>query len=190
MSKNLTFTGIFAIMFICVVSLVGGCAKPPAQEITKAERAVDEAGQKEAPIYVPEIFKIAEDLLKNAKDLVADKRYKEAKNAAEEATRIAGQAIVMIESAKEKMKAEAELTMDSTCKELEEFKVAAAKAVEKKTLAATEEVRQTIGKAEIDLVNIREKLQEGQVKQAYDDLAEMRGQLAEQKKDMEGEVGR
>ena len=47
----------FSILLLSLsVLFVAGCAKPPTQEIAKAEKALDEAKQKEAHLYVPDIY--------------------------------------------------------------------------------------------------------------------------------------
>ena len=65
--------GAKAWVFILVLSLVmiTGCAKPPTQEVTQAEKAIGEAKHKEADIYVKDIFTKAEHTLKKAKDLMS-----------------------------------------------------------------------------------------------------------------------
>ena len=73
------------VMFACIV-LLSGCAKPPTEEIAKAEKALEDAKAKEADIYLEDGFKKAEAALKKAKDLVTQKEYKDAKAAAEEAS--------------------------------------------------------------------------------------------------------
>jgi hypothetical protein len=188
MRKKIVFNSFLILLFALSVSYITGCAKPPTQEMAKAEKAVEEAKQKEAHLYVPDIFKQAENLLKNAKDLVVNKNYKEAKKAAEETVQISQQAIAMIEQSKAKMKVEAEQLMEGVQKDLEEFKIMAAKAIKKKVFASSEDIQKAIGKLEIDLVNIKEKLQGGQVKQAYDDLKTAKEQLANQKQIVESKI--
>jgi len=156
--------------------------------MAKAEKAVEEAKQKEAQLYVPDIFKQAEDSLKHAKDLVENKSYKEAKKAAEDTIQISQQAIAMIEQNKAKMKAEAVQLMEGIQKDLEEFKIMAAKAIKKKVFASSEDVQKVIGKAEIDLVNVKEKLEGGLIKQAYDDLKTVKELLISQKQIVESKI--
>lgn len=181
MIKETTYCRFLIAILMLSVLHITGCAKPPTQEIAKAEKAVEETRQKEAHLYVPDIFKKVEESLKNAKDLVVNKKYKEAKKAAEDVVRIAQQAIAMVEPNKAKMKAEVEQMMVGIQKKLDEFKILAAKAIKKKIFASREDVQGIIGKWEIDLVNIKEKLQNQQVKQAYDDLKILDEQLVKQK---------
>jgi len=149
----------FSILFLSLsIFFIAGCAKPPTQEIAKAEKALDEAKQKEANLYVPDIYQKAEESIKSAKDLVVNKQYKEAKKAAEETVQIARQAIAMIEPGKAKMKKEAEQLLNDVEKSLGEFKQLAATAIKKKVFAARTDIEGLIGKWEIDLINIKEKL--------------------------------
>ncbi|MBP6940365.1 MAG: DUF4398 domain-containing protein [Syntrophorhabdaceae bacterium] len=179
----------FSILFLSLsVLFVAGCAKPPTQEIAKAEKALDEAKQKEAHLYVPDIYKKAEESLKSAKDLVVNKQYKEAKKAAEETVQFARQAIAMIEPGKAKMKKEAEQLLNDVEKSLGEFKQLAATAIKKKVFAARADIEGLIGKWEIDLINIKEKLQNQQVKQAYDDIDAVKGQVRSKKEMVESKT--
>lgn len=188
MIRKIVFNSFLILLFALSVSYITGCAKPPTQEMAKAEKAVEEAKQKEAHLYVPDIFKQAEDSLKNAKDLVVNKSYKEAKKAAEDTIQISQQAISMIEQNKAKMKVEAVQLTESVHKDLEEFKTMAAKAIKKKVFASSEDTQKVIGKAEIDLVNVKEKLEGGLVKQAYDDLKTVKELLISQKQIVESKI--
>jgi negative regulator of replication initiation len=188
MIRKIVFNSFLILLFALSVSYITGCAKPPTQEMAKAEKAVEEAKQKEAHLYVPDIFKQAEDSLKNAKDLVVNKSYKEAKKAAEDTIQISQQAISMIEQNKAKMKVEAVQLMEGIQKDLEEFKIMAAKAIKKKVFASSEDIQKVIGKAEIDLVNVKEKLEGGLVKQAYDDLKTVKELLISQKQIVESKI--
>jgi len=171
------------VVLVLVVSLVFlfSCAKPPAKEIENAEKAIAEAKQKEADLYAQDIFQKAEASLKNARDLVAVKKYKEAKAAAEEAANLAQQAIPMVEPNKAKMKAEAEQGVQDVQGALEELKVLVAKAVKKKALIDREKMQGMIGKWEVDMVNIKDQLQAQKIRQAYDQLKTMEGEIKSQK---------
>lgn len=188
MNKKTAFNCILSVLFILFVLSISGCAKPPTQEMAKAEKSLEDARQKEAHLYVPDVFKKADDSFKKAKDLVINKNYKEAKIAAEESIQISQQAIAMIEQNKAKMKTEAIQLLEVTQKDLEEFKIMAAKAIKKKVFASSEDIQKVIGKTEIDLVNIKEKLEGGIVKQAYDDLKKAKEELAGQKQIIEGKI--
>src|SRR5512145_2624810 len=100
-SLHLVFIGVVILSF----TLFAGCSKPPTEEMTKAEKALEEAKQKEAPAYVPDLFTKAEESLKKAKDYIANKKYKEAKQVAIETEALGRQAIAGIEAAKAKVKA-------------------------------------------------------------------------------------
>ena len=77
------FLAVFLVsILVFSVSIITGCAKPPTKEVESAEKAIAEAKLKEADLYVQDVFMKAEDSLKNANDLIAAKKYKEAKKAA------------------------------------------------------------------------------------------------------------
>jgi hypothetical protein len=90
---------MLVVITIFSLALFVGCSKPPTEEMTKAEKAVEEAKQKEAPVYVPDLFAKAEASLQKAKDFITDKKYKEAKQVAIETEALAQQAIAGFEAA-------------------------------------------------------------------------------------------
>jgi hypothetical protein len=188
MLRKKMFLIVLVLLFTSSIAIFTGCSKPPAQEITRAEKAVDEARQKEADIYVPDIFKNAEESLKKAKELVVNKSYKEAKKVAEETVLIAQKAIVLVETNKIKMMANTEQTLQDVQKDIDDFKSSAAKAIRKKTLTDREEIQGMIGKWEIDMLNIKDKLQKQKVKQAYDDINTVKEQVNNRKVAIEGKT--
>jgi len=181
MLRKKIFLIFLVFLFVSSFAIFTGCSKPPTQEITKAEKAVEEARQKEADIYAPDIFKNAEESLKKAKEFVINKSYKEAKQAAEETVLMVQRAIVLVEANKVKMMAQAEEMLQDVQIKIDEFKSSAAKAVRKKTLTDREKIQGIIGKWEIDMLNIKDKLQKQQVKQAYDDINTVKEQVNNQK---------
>lgn len=173
---------IFLILvFAFSIALLHGCAKPPTKEVESAEQAIAEAKQKEADIYVPDIFAKAEESLKKAKDLIAEKKYKEAKQSAEEALNLAQQMIPMIEPNRGKMKTETEQMIPEVQGSLDEIKSLVAKAIKKKASINREEIQGSIGKWGVDMVTVKDQLQGGRIRQAYDQLMSIREQLKLQK---------
>lgn len=166
--KSIKVLLIFSITMVIFPLLINGCVKPPTKELENAEKALAEAKLKEADLYVQDIFMKAEDSLKKAKELIALKKYKEAKKSAEDAMRFAQQAIPMIELNKAKMKTEAEQIVQDVQESLNELKSMVAKALKKKSLINLEEIQGDIGKWEVNLVSIREQLEIQKVRQAYD----------------------
>ncbi|MDI9569254.1 MAG: hypothetical protein QM278_00745 [Pseudomonadota bacterium] len=183
MSKEMR--GLVMMLAVLSVSLMFfvGCAKPPTQEMAGAEKAIAEAKAKEADLYAADLFKKAEDALKKAKDYVAQKSYKEAKAAAEEAAQIAAQAQAAIEGNKAKMKQEAAQMMEEAEKALAEIKTLTATAIKKKVQLDREELQGMIGKAEVDLVGVKNALEEQKIRPAHDQvkaiLAQIKGKIGE-----------
>jgi len=174
---------VFMIMVILSFTLFAGCTKPPTEEMTKAEKALEEAKQKEAPIYVPDLFKKAEESLNKAKDYVTNKKYKEAKQIAIETETLGRQAIAGIEVAKTKIKTEAEQTAQDVQKGIDDLKALVAGAEKNKALAtAREEVQGAITKWETDFASIKEKLQ-SKTKEASDELKAMKDQIDKKKEE-------
>jgi len=175
------FYRFLVVMLSFSIMLFYGCAKPPTKEVENAEKAIAEAKQKEADLYVQDVFTKAEDALKNAKDLIAVKKYKEAKKAAEDADSLAQQAIPMVEPNKAKMKTEVEQMIPEVQGTMDELKSLVAKAIKKKAPINREEIQSSLGKWEIDMVNIKDQLQGGRVRQAHDQLLSMKEQMKMQR---------
>ncbi|HEC99316.1 MAG TPA: DUF4398 domain-containing protein [Proteobacteria bacterium] len=180
MLKRKDINRILVLMVVLSFALLSGCAKPPTEEITKAETAVAEAKQKEADLYVQDVFAKAEESLKKAKDLVTAKKYKEAKEIAEETARIAQQSVSMVEANKAKMKEEAEQMVKDIQGAIAELKTSVAMAIKKKAQINREEIQGMIGKWEIDMVNIKDQIQTGKIRQAYDPLSSIKEQVKSQ----------
>jgi hypothetical protein len=177
------FRSFIFIIFIALVSasLLTGCAKPPTQEVEKAEKAIADAKQKEADLYVQEGFRKAEEALRKAKELIAVKKYKEAKAAAEESANSALMAVSLVETNKTAMKEEAEKMVQEIQQSLDEIKSLAAAAIKKKASINKEEIQGAIGKYELDIVSVKDQLQEQKIRGAYDQLIALKEQTKGQK---------
>ncbi len=187
MFKKFHFSGLLIVM--CALSLLvfAGCSKPPTEELAKADKAMEDAKQKEAPVYVPDLYKKAEDTLKKAKDFVAEKKYKEAKQAAIDAEAAAQQAIAGIEAAKTKMKADADQAVQDVQKAVDELKATVAAVGKKKPLAkAAEEAKEVVTKMEADFAAAKEKLQGGNIGEASTQLKALKDQANAKKDELTG----
>ncbi len=178
---NALLTGVLAASLV----FFAGCAKPPAQEIESADKAVAEAKLKEADLYVQDIFAKAEETLKRAKSHVDEKKYREAKALAEEALSIAQQATALIESKKEEMKADALQRITDVQKSLGELKSSVLEAFKKRKQIDREKIQGAIGGWEIDMVSVQEQMEAGKIRQAYDLLLSMQEQIRAQQEEME-----
>ncbi|HBA54224.1 DUF4398 domain-containing protein [Syntrophorhabdus aromaticivorans] len=173
MLKRCSCYAFFFVITAFSLMLVTGCAKPPTEEIAAAEKAIEEAKAKEANLYAESAFKSAEESLKKAKDMVAAKTYKEAKQAALDTATLAQQAVSGIEAGKAKMKEEAEKSVLEVQKLLDDLKVDVAAAIKKKLPVPKEEVQAAIGKWEVDFTATKEKLQGGKIHEALNELKAM-----------------
>jgi hypothetical protein len=183
MMSRPNFHIVLITMIVLSFTLLAGCAKPPTEEMAKAEKAVEEAKQKEAPAYVPDLFKKAEESLRKAKDYITNKKYKEAKQVAIETETLARQAIAAIEDAKAKVKAEAEQVAQDVQKGIDDVKALVTVAEKNKALAAArEEVKGVITKWEADFASIKEKLQ-SKAKEAGEELKAMKEQIDKKKEE-------
>ncbi len=184
MLKRFNVLGVSLLILILSFVFLSGCAKPPTQEMEQAEKSVAEAKQKEVDLYVPDLFGKVEASLKNAKDLVVAKKYKEAKAAAEEVSQLVQQAISMVERNKAKLKAEAEGMIQEVTKEIAEMKPVLAKAIKKMKAEEQKEAQSMLGKWELDIANIKDLLQGQKIKQAFDGIKPIKEQILAQKEKM------
>ena len=105
---------------VCVCALIAGCAKPPQQEITNAQNAIESAKAAKAPIFADEQFKAAQAMVDSA---LADIRaqntkspfshdYTKAKTMLLKATAAAEAAIAAVAANKAKISGEAKALLD------------------------------------------------------------------------------
>lgn len=179
-------TGSKAALVVCilVLAMVFACAKPPTQEISDAEKAMADAKNKGADLYVADIFAKAQDEMKKAGEMVVAKKYAEAKTAALEAAKMAQQAASLVDQNKQKMKEALEAMLPDVQKTLDEVKSLAATAIKKKAVASTDELQSSIGKFELDMTSIKEQLQAGQIRQASDLAKSLSEQASAQKQSL------
>lgn len=163
------------------ITIFSSCAKPPTEELAQAEKAIDEAKQKEADLYAQDLFLKAQDSLKKAKDLVAAKKYDEAKKAAGEAVNFAKQAIPLVEQNKAKVKEESEQQIQDVQKALEELQALVAKSGKQMAPNEPKFISEMIKKWETDLARIKEMIQGEKFQQASDQLKAMKENILKQK---------
>lgn len=178
MSKKFLWLIPPLVIIILILVLLIGREKPPTLEVENAEKAVAEAKQKEADIYVPDIFSKAEESLKKAKDLMREKKYKEAKKAAEDTINLAKQAISQVEPNKSKMKAEDEQMISDIQKGIDELKSLIAKASKRMTKRERKELEELIQKWEKDLANIEAMMEAKKIRQSYDQLMGLKKEVS------------
>ena len=125
MLKPLYFRRLFVVLILQV--FLFGCSKPPTEEMIKAEKALEQAKQKESDIYAQDIYNKTEETYKNAKELVSAKRYEEARAVAKEVHQLAHQAISLSESNRLTLKTEAERMIEAVQGEIDKIKSIAPK---------------------------------------------------------------
>ena len=168
------------LVFLASITMFSSCAKPPTEELAQAEKAIEEAKQKEADLYAQDPFLKSQDSLKKAKDLVVAKKYDEAKKAAEEAANFAKQAIPLAEQNKAKMKAEAEQLVVDIQKALEELRAHIAKSGKRMARNEAKRVNEMMMKWETDLAGLKEMIPGQKVQQASDQLKTMKESILKQ----------
>ncbi len=184
MRKGFSSSIVILFVFLLSLTLLSGCAKPPTQEVENAEKAIAEAKQKEADLYVQDEFRKAEEALRKAKDLIINREYKEAKAAAEASAKSALKAISLVEMNKATLKEEAEKMVQEVQQLMGELKTFAATAIKKKAPFKKEEVRGAIGKYELDIMSVKDQLQERKIRGAYDQLVSLKEQIKVQKENL------
>jgi len=182
--KRGTYYVLFFVFAVVSLMLLAGCSKPPTEALQKAEQALEEAKQKGANLYTEDLFKKAEEGLKKAKDQIAAKQYKEAAQTLLEVVPAAQHAITGVEAGKAKMKEEADKFVGEAQKGLDELKTDVAAAIKKKLPVQREEVEQAIGKWGVDLAGIKDKLQSGNIREAFDGLKTMVDEIKAKKEDI------
>jgi hypothetical protein len=182
--KRGTYYVLFSVVAVFSLMLLAGCSKPPTEELAGAEKALDEAKGKEANLYAEDAFKKAEEALKKAKDQIAAKQYKEAAQTLKDAIPLAQQAAAGVEAGKAKMKEEAEKLVAEVQKSLDELKADVAAAIKKKLAVPKEEVQAAIGKWEVDFAGIKDKIQSGKIKEAFEELKTMLEAVKVKKEDI------
>jgi len=179
--KHCGFISSLLVLVLVFIFLTGCGEKPPTQEIANAEKSISEALQKEANVYAPDIFSKAEESLKMAKDLSAQKKYKEAKKAAEDTVALSQQAISQVEPNKAKMKAEIEQMLLDVEKGIGEIKGVLAKFPKQLGPRERKETGELIKKWEKDIGNIKTMMQEQKMREAYDQLMTVNKEVSSKK---------
>lgn len=178
------FWKIGCVVFVLSLAMVFACAKPPTQEIADAEKAIADAKMKEADLYVEDVFAKAQNEIKKAGEMVLAKKFAEAKTAALEAGKLAQQAVAMIDQNKQKMKDSLEAMLPDVQKALDDLKTTTAAAIKKKAGASKDELQSAIGKLELDMSSVKEQLESGKIRQAYDLAKSVSEQAAAQKQSL------
>jgi hypothetical protein len=173
MTKNVYPSFLLSITLCFLVLTLTACSKPPVQEIEDAKNAIAEARQQEADLYVQPVFTESENALQRALDLVAEKKHNEARGAAVEAAILARQAASQVEQNKMKMRDANDQAAIEAQKLMEEIKVLASKAIKRKLAKSEGEIQTSIGKAELDMVKVKEHMQSDSVRQAHDEITSL-----------------
>ncbi len=172
---------VLGILFLTWVVFLRRRMGLPAEEVKNAEMALTEAKQKEADLYVQDEYRRAEDSFATATHLIAAKEYKKARKAAEEASGQARKASEVAEEKKAKMKGEDERMLGELNRRVDELKIRVAKPGTDTPIEVPSEVQGLIGKWEIMKVRTPDLIQRGRIKEAYDELKTIEGELDAQR---------
>jgi hypothetical protein len=115
---------LFAVLFIFpVVLLMLGCGGEPTNELAAAKTALESARAAEADKYAPALFTQAENEIVEAENLIAQKKYGEAKKHLMDAKSVAESAAAQAATNKDNTKTEVEdylAAIDNGMKQLKE----------------------------------------------------------------------
>jgi hypothetical protein len=114
---------IFVIPLVILVFflLILGCAREPKKELAAAQDALEKAKEAQADRYASDIFAQAENSLKEAEDLIAQKNYGEAKSLLITAKGVADTAASQAAINKEEVKVEAEDAISESQKAMQQL---------------------------------------------------------------------
>jgi hypothetical protein len=90
----------------------------------------------------------------------------------------------MVETNKAKMREDTEQMLGHIKPSIDEVKILAAKAIKKQVRINREDIQNFIGKWEIDIITIKEKLDEQDIWHAHDKLVIMQKQIKNQKENL------
>jgi hypothetical protein len=106
-----------------------------------------------------------------------------------EAAKMAQQAASLVEQNRQKMKEGLEAMLPDLQKSLDEVKSLAATAIKKKAVASKDELQSAIGRLELDMTNIKDQIQSGQIRQASDLAKSLTEQANSQKQSLTDAIG-
>lgn len=172
--------------------LLFGCARPPTEEMIKAEKAVDEAREKEAGIYAQDIFRMAEESFIRAKEFIAARKYNEARQIAIETAQLARQAVTIAEINKEEQRRRIEALQHEAGKlrrdareAIDELKSVEKKSFRKRAVKKYEELQEMIITWETDLDNIKDSAEEDKMIESVDELKKLIDEIGTEKQNMQ-----
>ncbi len=165
------------LFLIFIHILLFGCAKPPTEEMIKAEKAIDEAKQVQADIFANEVFMRAEESFQSAKESVAERKYEEARLIALDTYHLARQSVTIASVNKENIVNETEHGIQDIRVTIDELKSIEAQSFSKRASIQYDELQEILTKLETELGNIREKLRNNEVMAARDDLKSLNSEI-------------
>lgn len=182
------------ILLICH-AVFFGCAKPPTEDMIKAEKAIEDARQKEADVYAKELFRSAKESYAQAKELVSVRNYEEARQVAIDTVQIAEQAGTVAEVNREKKRQRIEALTQAREKlrneiqeALEGFRLLQKKDFRKKAVRKFRELQEKIPVWETALMNIKDVSDEEGLLQSTDELRKLSEEIMNEKQNIQSSL--
>jgi hypothetical protein len=114
---------VASVVLFSFLLLILGCQSAPQKELNAAKDALQKAQEAEADKYAPDLFIQAQDAIGEAENLIAQKKYSEAKKLLLDAKGVAESAIPQTETNKDEIKTQVEdfmAAIDNAMKQLHE----------------------------------------------------------------------
>jgi len=115
-------SGITVTVLIITAAFLGSCSKPPTEEMLRAEKSLATAEAGEAQLYAADEMEAARTTFEKARELVASRRFDDARAAAAEVEELAHQAGTLAGIRREKLETETKQTIGELLKKLGEFR--------------------------------------------------------------------
>lgn len=169
----------YVIIFLLILPhvLFLGCAKPPTEEMIRAEKAIDEARQKKAEVFANDIFIRTEKSFEKAKKAVVERRYEEARLIALDTARFAEQAVTIAQFNKEKIVKETETGIKDVRGTIDKLKNVEQESFRKNALIKYDDLQEILTNHESTLGEIRERLDNDEVMGARDDIKRLYSEI-------------
>lgn len=169
------------LFMVSIGIVLAGCAKPPTEEMIKAEKSIDEARHKEADIFANDILARAVESFETAKMSVAKRKYDKARQIALDTIQIAEQAAAIAPINKEQIVNEIGNGIHDINVTIDELKKIEAKSFTKKPPIKYDELQEMIKHLDEEQSGIKNRLNNNEVMAARDDLETLAAKVEEVK---------
>lgn len=190
MSNAKYHRGLLAVLIL--YSVLSACAKPPTEEMIRAEKTIEDARQKQADIYAPEMFGKAEGSFQEAKELVSARKYEQARQKAIDTVKLAEQAgtVAVVNKEKERQRVmalqeEAAGLRQDIRNAIDEMRSLEKSAFRRRSLKKYEELQERISAWEAVIANSSDDPQEDRMRQITNELKQLLEEIGAAKQEVQ-----